>query len=162
VLLSDVAVKSAIFYKSGRWDFVVPPRASASATATPDDEDNDGGGGLMGMVAVGATTACVTGAFCERVLVGGGVGGSNGDNANDAAGTKDADPPVVAVTSIHLDAQSEERWVHQLSACLEDGGGEGESSVMLIPTTKTARGVGGADPDDNNDNDNDGGRRGTT
>jgi hypothetical protein len=29
VLLSDGAVTSAIFYKSGRWDFVVPPRASA-------------------------------------------------------------------------------------------------------------------------------------
>jgi hypothetical protein len=37
---------SAIFYKSGRWVFFVPPRASASATATatPDDDDNDGGG----------------------------------------------------------------------------------------------------------------------
>jgi hypothetical protein len=29
VLLSDGAVTSTIFYKSGRWDFVVPPRASA-------------------------------------------------------------------------------------------------------------------------------------
>jgi hypothetical protein len=29
VLLLDRAVTSAIFYKSGRWDFIVPPRASA-------------------------------------------------------------------------------------------------------------------------------------
>jgi hypothetical protein len=73
-------------------------------------------------------------------------------------GSKDVDPPVVAVTSIHLNAQSEERQVRQLCACLEDGGGEGKSSAPLIPTMKTAQGVGGADPNDD-DNDN-GGRHG--
>ena len=44
------------------------------------------------MVAVGAMTACITGAFCERIVVGSGGLGCNGNNANDAAGTEDADP----------------------------------------------------------------------
>ncbi len=58
------------------------------------------------MVAVGATTACVTGAFHERIISGGGSSSfvRNRDDADDAAGTKDADHPVVAVTSFHLDA----------------------------------------------------------
>jgi hypothetical protein len=48
VLLSDGAVTSAIFYKSGRWDFVVPPRASAhpcrpQAILTKLDGDSRGG-----------------------------------------------------------------------------------------------------------------------
>jgi hypothetical protein len=44
---------------------------------------------------------------------------SNSNNADDAAGTEDADPPVMAVTSVHLNARSEERRVRQLRACLE-------------------------------------------
>ncbi len=73
VLLSDAAATSMIFYKAGRWDFTVPPCTSAAATATATpDEDDDGGGGLKGMMAVGTTTACITGAFLE--CVGGGSG----------------------------------------------------------------------------------------
>jgi hypothetical protein len=80
------------------------------------------------MVAVSATTACVTGAFHERDVVGGGVGGGDGDDADNTAGTEDVDPLVVAVMTVHLDARSEERRVRRLRACLEDGGGVGEHS----------------------------------
>jgi hypothetical protein len=50
------------------------------------------------MMVVSATTACITAAFCERVVVGVGIGGGNGDNIDNAAGTEDADPPIVAVS----------------------------------------------------------------
>ncbi len=48
MLLSDGAVTSAIFYKSRRWDFVVPPCASANlcrpqAILTKLDGDSRGG-----------------------------------------------------------------------------------------------------------------------
>ncbi len=140
VLFLDTALTST----TGRWDFVVPPCASisATATATPDNDGNSGGG-LTGMVAVGATTACATGVFCKHVVDGGSTGGGKGNDADDAMGTEDADPLIVVVTFVHLDVQSEERQVRQLGACLEDGGGEGKSSVTLIPTTKTVQGWGG-------------------
>jgi len=102
VLLADAAITSAIFYKSGRWDPVV---------AAP-------GGGTMT-----TTTTCVAGAFRERV---GGCGGDDddddvdddNDDDDDAGGTED--PPVVVITSVHLDARSEERRVRQLRDCLEN------------------------------------------
>ncbi len=89
---------SVIFYKSGRWDFVVPPCAFASAatTITPDNDD-DGGGGLTRMVAVGVRTVCITGAFREHVVIGGGSGGvisGNSNNADNTAAPRMRTPPL--------------------------------------------------------------------
>jgi hypothetical protein len=98
VLLADAAITSAIFYKSGRWDPIV---------AAP-------GGGTMT-----TTTTCVAGAFRERVG-GCGCGGDDDDDDDDAAAGGTEDPPVVVITSVHLDARSEERRVQQLRYCLEN------------------------------------------
>ncbi len=61
---------------------------------------------MTGMMAIGAMTVCIIGVYHEHIVIGGSGGGlgCNGDDANNAAGTKDAEPPIVAVTSVHLDA----------------------------------------------------------
>jgi len=82
VLLEDVAITNAIFYKSEKWNPVW----------------NRGGG-----FSVNSTTTCVTQAFRP-------VGGEQENGV---------DSDLSVITSIHLDACSEEKRFQQLQRCLE-------------------------------------------
>ncbi|KAL3765136.1 hypothetical protein ACHAW5_000805 [Stephanodiscus triporus] len=89
VMLADVAITNAIFYKSGRWS---PSRIAPSE-------------GVVN------TTTCVVRAFFPADNDERGGGGGGGGNAR-------TDDPI-AIASVHLDARSEERRVQQLRQCIE-------------------------------------------
>jgi len=99
VLLADAAITNAIFYRSDKWNPIIH-----------NDDDGNEEGGKGGSISMRSTTSCVTQAFLPM---------ENGDQmqGNDN-GIIDSAEPIV-ITSIHLDAQSEEKRVQQLQRCLE-------------------------------------------
>jgi len=99
VLLADAAITNAIFYRSDKWNPIIR------------NDDTSEEGGKDGSSSMRSTTSCVTQAFLPV---------DNGDQMqrkNDNGIDYTTEP--IVITSIHLDAQSEEKRVQQLQRCLE-------------------------------------------